>query len=1212
VVPEEAKTVESPGRSKSPLKEKNSNPGNQSSPVKKKKKKQSVVISDDEDEVKVSDGGGDATTKSSKLTNGGTDEKGSDNTDKIENKSKTPSKKATDKKEKDKKDKDLDKKTGDSDKKEKDKDNKSPADPLPTTMKSPITKKSPASMQSPPMCNGKVETITIQSPAPHGGSRTTARRPPRRKLEDIDSESPKKKAKKDEKTPSKEKIEEKKKEENIDTKAEKSKSAAVKKEDVQKEESEEDMETEQAEEVSSKKKKTKRVIESDEDEETMDAPEKPAEEEEEIMEVEDDKTKNDTPKEETPKPEIKMMKLEQIKSPKAQQAKPESKKTPKSKKTEKSEKSETPTSGKKKGKLSKKDLESVKKEIKEEPFEDKEEDGKEDCKIESEAADKEQSSIKEEKGTDEKGSDDGDKNEEESDETEKKSNKKKKTPSKKAQDKKEKAKKDKDSDKTTDETEKSEKETDETVKKSSKKTKTPAKKATDKKEKAKDKKDKDSDKNTKDNEQKGDDKSDKEDDKSNKDKNSIEDKKDVKKEAVTMVPKKEGARNAFAGFAAKKEDAVSYNPEKSKYNPVEDACWKHGEKVPYLALARTFEEIENISSRLRITEILSNLFRSVIALSSADLLPCVYLCLNQLAPAYAGVELGIGETLLMKAIAQATGRSVDKIKADAQEKGDLGIVAECSRSNQRTMFQPAKLTLWTVFSKLREIADMTGNSVGAKKIDKIKGMFVACRLSEARYIVRSLSGKLRIGLAEQSVLQALGQAVFLTPPGQDFPPDILDAGHGKSAETIKKLVDETALIIKSTYCELPNYDSIIPTLLEHGVKNLSKHCKLTPGIPLKPMLAHPTKGVSEVLSRFEGADFTCEYKYDGERAQIHILDGGKKVHIYSRNSEDNTSKYPDIISRIAGNIKSSVKSAVIDSESVAWDREREQILPFQILSTRKRKDATEEDIKVQVCVYAFDLIYLNGESLVKEPFRRRRELLREHFVETKGEFMYATSMISGNTEEIAEFLDESIKDSCEGLMVKTLDRDATYEIAKRSHNWLKLKKDYLDGVGDTLDVVVLGGYLGTGKRTGKYGGFLLGIYNEENEEYQTICKIGTGFKDDDLEQHSKFFKDHIVETPPSYYRYAKTLEPDHWFDAVQVWEIKCADMTISPVHLAAAGIVDPEKGISLRFPRFLRIRDDKKPEQSTSTTQVAEMYNNQDIIQNQKKDSKPKDEEDFY
>lgn len=610
------------------------------------------------------------------------------------------------------------------------------------------------------------------------------------------------------------------------------------------------------------------------------------------------------------------------------------------------------------------------------------------------------------------------------------------------------------------------------------------------------------------------------------------------------------------------------------------------------------------------TEILSNFFRSVIALSPNDLLPSVYLCLNKVAPAFEGIELGVAETNIMKAIAQTTGRSLDQIKRDAQDTGDLGIVAERSRSSQRMMFTPAPHTVDAMFNKLKTIAKMSGSTSMQKKVDTIKGIFVACRHSEARFFVRSLLGKLRIGLAEISVLQSLAQAVTLTPPVKNKePPYVLNALEGRNEATVKQKVEETALIIKTVFCHCPDYNQIIPILIEDGIGALLEKCKMRPGVPLKPMLAHPTKGVSEVLERFDGLEFTCEWKYDGERAQIHMDEKGV-VNIYSRNQETNTTKYPDVISRIDRAKKDTVTSFILDTEAVAWDRERKQILPFQVLSTRKRKDANEAEIKVQVCVYMFDLLFLNGETLVEMPFAKRRELLYENFKESEGDWKFATKLDTSDLNELQTFLDDAIKGNCEGLMVKTLEKEATYEIAKRSRNWLKLKKDYMSGIGDSLDLVILGGYRGKGKRTGTYGGFLLGCFDQENEEYQSICKIGTGFSDDDLSTHTNFFKDHIIKEPRSYYRYNQQHAPDDWFDVCQVWEVKCADLSLSPVHLAGIGIVDPEKGISLRFPRFIRIRDDKAVEDATSAQQVADMYQNQDQIKNQQ--TARKDEEDFY
>ncbi|XP_019766212.2 DNA ligase 1 isoform X1 [Dendroctonus ponderosae] len=678
----------------------------------------------------------------------------------------------------------------------------------------------------------------------------------------------------------------------------------------------------------------------------------------------------------------------------------------------------------------------------------------------------------------------------------------------------------------------------------------------------------------------------------------------------TAPEEKASSKIIFGKPPSSQAEQVCYNPRAAGYHPIEDATWKRGERVPYSALASTLEIIEEVSARLKMIEILSNFFRSVLVLTPEDLLPSVYLCLNKIAPAYEGIELGVAETSLMKAIAQSTGRTVSQIKSDAQDSGDLGVVAEQSKSNQRMIFKPARLTVKGVFDKLKEIAQMTGHASQTKKVEKIQTMFVACQGPEARFLIRSLHGKLRIGLAEQSVLQALALACAVTPPGQEYPPKEINASKGRSAESFKAHVDQLALILKTAYCECPNYGKIIPVLLKEGIEKLPDNCKLTPGIPLKPMLAHPTKGVQEVLQRFEGMTFTCEWKYDGERAQIHIHK--KDVSIFSRNQENNTSKYPDIIARLDKCKSDGVESCILDCEAVAWDREKQQILPFQILSTRKRKDANEADIKVQVCVFMFDLLYLNGEPLVKRPFKERRELLKQNFREHAGEWLFATCLDTTKMEEVQEFLDESVKGNCEGLMVKTLEQDATYEIAKRSRNWLKLKKDYLEGVGDTLDVVVIGGYLGKGKRTGTYGGFLLACYDKDCEEYQSICKIGTGFSDEDLQTHTQFLKEQVVPNPKSYYRYDSSLEPDHWFEPVQVWEIKCADLSLSPVHRAALGIVDPEKGISLRFPRFIRIREDKNVEDATSAQQVAYMYSNQEQVKNQQADGGKFAEEDFY
>lgn len=406
-------------------------------------------------------------------------------------------------------------------------------------------------------------------------------------------------------------------------------------------------------------------------------------------------------------------------------------------------------------------------------------------------------------------------------------------------------------------------------------------------------------------------------------------------------------------------------------------------------------------------------------------------------------------------------------------------------------------------------------------------------------------------------------------------------------------------------------------MLEHGIFKLGETCKLQPGVPLKPMLAKPTKSITEVLDRFEGKHFTCEYKYDGERAQIHYIAPESMgdfpaanatlqkdpkafkgiASIFSRNSEDLSKKYPDILQKLSTWVKPDTKSFVLDCESVAWDLEEKKVLPFQQLMTRKRKDVKAEDVKVKVCVFAFDLLFYNGEATVKKSLRERRELLHQAFTPVEGEFSFAQYGDAEDIDQIQTLLDESVNASCEGLMVKMLDTEESgYEPSKRSRNWLKVKKDYLAGIGDSLDLVVLGAYHGKGKRTSWYGAFLLAAYNPSTQNYETVCNIGTGFSEQILEEFHTQLEEHVIDRPKPFYKHStvKNDQPDVWFDARFVWEVKTADLTLSPRYRAAMDEMGVNKGISLRFPRFIKLRDDKKPDEATTTKAVAEMYRNQD------------------
>jgi len=383
----------------------------------------------------------------------------------------------------------------------------------------------------------------------------------------------------------------------------------------------------------------------------------------------------------------------------------------------------------------------------------------------------------------------------------------------------------------------------------------------------------------------------------------------------------------------------------------------------------------------------------------------------------------------------------------------------------------------------------------------------------------------------------------------------------------------------------------------HDGETLHEVCHISLGIPVKPMLAKPSKGIPEVVQRLSGKRFTAEYKYDGERAQIHIVDRNN-IKVYSRNSENMTEKYPDVIQVVKDALTDDCQSGIVDSEVVAWDCTNSKILPFQVLSTRGRKNIKIEDIKVQVCIMPFDAMLCNGKAIVQTDLETRRKTLKTMLKEVPGKVEYAIGKDFDELDEekIQAFLDESIAGSCEGLMLKTLNDNAAYLPSKRSLNWLKLKKDYIDGVGDSIDVVPIGAFYGKGKRHGAYGAFLLAIWNQEEEEFQTVCKAGTGFSDEDLKTHYDFFKNKTTPQAESSFNVDAKMTPDVWLEPVQVWEIKAADLSISPVHTSAMGMKADGKGIGLRFPRFIRIRDDKQPEDATSAEQIVDMYESQAVV----------------
>ncbi|GKV01302.1 hypothetical protein SLEP1_g13866 [Rubroshorea leprosula] len=408
---------------------------------------------------------------------------------------------------------------------------------------------------------------------------------------------------------------------------------------------------------------------------------------------------------------------------------------------------------------------------------------------------------------------------------------------------------------------------------------------------------------------------------------------------------------------------------------------------------------------------------------------------DRITAAHEGLELGIGDASIIKALAEAFGRTEALVKNQFKEKGDLGLVAQTSRSSQSMMRKPDPLTVAKVFYAFRLIAKESGKDSQEKKRNCIKSLLVAATDCEPQYLTCLLQ------------------------------------------------------------------DTIFPALLKDGMWDIPKTCCFTLGVRIEPMLTKPTKGVGEIVNKFPDIKFVCDYKYDRERAQVHYMDNDS-VEIYSWDAEQNTEEFPDVVAAVARLKKSHVKSFVLDC---AWQK------------TSQNVDV--KDIKVDVCTFTFDVLYLNGQPLILEQLNVHKEWPHDSFEEEPRFFQFAVTLKSNDIEEIQKFLDAAVSASCE---------------------------DYMDNIGDTFDLVPFAAFHGHGKWTGVYGAFLLACYDCNNEEFQSICKIGSGFSEAKLEELSASLHSRVIPKPKPSYVFGETLDPDVWFEPSEVCEVKAADLTISP------------------------------------------------------------------
>ncbi|KAH9992652.1 ATP-dependent DNA ligase [Russula vinacea] len=666
-----------------------------------------------------------------------------------------------------------------------------------------------------------------------------------------------------------------------------------------------------------------------------------------------------------------------------------------------------------------------------------------------------------------------------------------------------------------------------------------------------------------------------------------------------------------------------------------DSCfWPTSTQAPYSFLAHVLSALSATRSRIAILNTLTNALRTLLRYHPPSLLPSLYLLSNSLAPSYVPVELGLGPSVISKAIQHVSGITPAALKRLYNQTGDPGDVAFLAKCSVRTLIPHPPLSIQGVYDALRKIAHTRGKGAVTQKQSMVEKLLVAAKGEEIRYLVRTLSQHIRVGAVRTSILTAFARALVLTSPATITNPTPSGFSHiaspkpvahvSRPSETSRgKGVDIAEALLKQVYVRHPNYDHIVSAILEAGLDGLAERVPLTVGVPLQPTLGSPMRSLDDVYGRVDDLPFTAEFKYDGQRAQIHAKksDTGKlSVSLFSRHLENMTEKYPDIVSLVQQffAISRDISSFIVDAEIVAINASGGSLKSFQELSHRARKDVKLHEIKVPVCVYAFDLMYLNGQSLLKEPFRTRRKLLHTHFpaVQTDlpgaAKFEHVESCESEEGREaIEEFWLRSIDSRCEGLMIKLLDYDkylegtgprrdtsrkqslpSTYEPDKRTSAWLKLKKDYVTGLGDTLDVVPIGAWHGNGRKAQWWSPILLAIRDTRTDRLVAVCKCMSG--------ESASMKDRYSENSTNCSKLplwgeveAGGYSPSVYFRPHEVWEIRGADVTLSPVSPAAQGLVSEEKGLSLRFPRFVRVREDKSVDQASSTEFLVGMYRGQ-------------------
>jgi DNA ligase-1 len=580
--------------------------------------------------------------------------------------------------------------------------------------------------------------------------------------------------------------------------------------------------------------------------------------------------------------------------------------------------------------------------------------------------------------------------------------------------------------------------------------------------------------------------------------------------------------------------------------------------MEFAQLAHTFEELERTSSRLSLIELVTQLFRAIER--PEEIQEVCYLMQGRVAPFYEALEMGMADKSVMKSIALASHTTPEQIAAQYAKLGDLGLVA--AQVQHETKQAIMVLSVGEVFERLRAIAQASGKGAVEQKSAKLADLLTQVDSVSAKYVVRILLGKLRTGIGDATVLDALAKARWN------------DAKKRKLLEGAYHKVSDLGLIAR--------------TLWEHPQEEEAQRAiaalDVQVGKPVHSQLAERLPTAEAIIAKM--GTVVAQYKYDGLRAQIHKH--GEHVTIFSRNLEDQSHMFPELIEGTRKQI--GAESVILDAEALAYNATSEEFLPFQETTRRRRKHGIEAMAeKLPLKAFVFDILYKDGVSLLDTPLVERLKILEQTLRPADETLMLTASQQIQDANALVLLFDEAISKGLEGLVVKK--PESRYEAGARNFNWVKLKRHSAGALGDTIDCVLLGYLFGRGKRAALGAGSLLvGLYDPEQDLFVTVTKIGTGLSDEQWGSIRERTRGLEVDHRPA--RVSSLIEPSVWVEPQLVLEVLADEITRSPIH--TAGKVGAEPGYALRFPRLISFREaDKQPEDATTVQELIELYESQ-------------------